>query len=84
MVEVEHNHPAVAPESFPANRKFSQTDKAIIKEDIKAHIPPINTLGRLHDLNPGKYFTLRDLHGQRAKLRRERLANLTPIQNESG
>lgn len=84
MVEVEHNHPAVTPESFPANRKFSQTDIAIIKEDIKAQIPPINTLGRLHDLNPDKHFILRDLHNQRAQLRRERLANSTPIQHESG
>lgn len=76
-----HNHPAVAPEAFAANRKFSQADIAIIKDDIKAHIPPIKTLGRLHDLNPGKYFTLRDLHNQRSQLRREKLAYFTPIQH---
>lgn len=81
MVEAEHNYPAVAPEAFAANRKFSQADIAIIKNDIKAHITPIKTLGRLHDLNPGKYFTLRDLHNQRSQLRREKLAYLTPIQH---
>ena len=54
---------------------------AIIKDDIKAHIPPVKTLARLHNLNPGKYFTLRDLHNARAKIRRQELAYLTSIQH---
>lgn len=68
IVETKHNHPAIAPEAFAANRKFSQADIAIIKDDIKAHIPPIKTLSRLHNLNPGKYFTLQDLHNQLSQL----------------
>lgn len=78
--EAEHNHPAVAPEAFAANRKFSQADIAVIKDDKNANIRPIKTLARLHNLNPGKYFTLRDLYNQRAQLRREKLARLTPVQ----
>lgn len=81
IVEAEHNHPAVAPEAFAANRKFSQADIAIIKDDIKAHIPPIKKLGRLHDLNPSKYLTLQDLHNQRSQLRRKKLAYFTLIQH---
>ena len=53
---------------------------AIIK-DNNAHIPLIKTLVQLHNLNPGKYFTLRGLHNQRSQLRREKLAHLTPIQH---
>lgn len=81
VMEAEHNHPAVASEAFAANRKYSQADIAIIKDDMKAHKPPIITLGQLHDLNPGKYFTLRGLHNQRSQLRREKLAYFSPIQH---
>lgn len=65
----EHNHPPSAPEAFAGNRKFCQADIAIIKDDSRANIPPIKTLARLHNLNPGKYFTIRDLHNARAQYR---------------
>ena len=66
--DAEHNHPAVAPETFAANWKFSQADIAFIKDDSNANIPPVKTLARLHNLNPGKDFTLRDLYNQRSQL----------------
>ena len=81
MEELEHNHPASVPEVFPSNRTFSPADIAVIKDDLKAHIPPIKTLARLHNLNTGKYFTIRDLHNARAKLSRQELAYFTPIQH---
>lgn len=44
MEELEHNHPASVPELFPSNRTFSPAAIAVIKDDLKAHIPPIKTL----------------------------------------
>ncbi len=41
----------------------------------------MKTLVRPHNLNPGKFFTIRDLQNQRGKLRRKDLAYLTPIQH---
>ncbi len=79
--DLEHNHPPSAPEAFASNRKFCQADIAIIKDDARANIPPIKTLARLHNLNSGKYFTIRDLHNARAQYRRQELAYLTPIQH---
>ncbi len=35
---------------------------AVIKDDVRAHIPPVKALARLHSLNLGKYFTVRDLN----------------------
>lgn len=81
MEEPEQNHPASAPEVFPSNRTFSPADIIVIKDDLKAHIPPIKTLARLHNLNAGKYFTMRDLHNARAKIFWQELAYLTPIQH---
>lgn len=63
----EHNHPPSVPEAFASNCKFCQADIAIIKDDARANIPPIKTLARLHNLNPGKYFTIQDLHNARAQ-----------------
>ena len=60
MKELEHNYPTSVPEVFPSNHTFLQADITIIKDDIKAHIPPIKTLARLHNLNTGKYFTIQD------------------------
>ncbi len=77
----EHNHPLIAPEAFAANKKFSQANIVAIRDDTRAHIPPIKTLARLHNLNPGKFFTIRNLHNQRGKLRRQNLAYLTAIQH---
>lgn len=79
--EDEHNHPASPPEAFAVNRQFTQADMAIIKDDYKAHTPPARTLERLRNLNPGKNFLMRDLHNQRAKIRRQELAKATPIQH---
>lgn len=79
--EDEHNHPASPPEAFAVNRQFTQADMAIIKDDYKAHIPPATTLTRLRNLNPGKNFLMRDLHNQRAKIRRQELAKATPVQH---
>lgn len=79
--EDEHNHPASPPEAFAVNRQFTQADMAIIKDDYKAHIPPATTLNRLRNLNPGKNFLMRDLHNQRAKIRRQELAKATPVQH---
>lgn len=79
--EDEHNHPASPPEAFAVNRQFTPADLAIIKDDYKAHIPPATTLARLRNLNPGKNFLMRDLHNQRAKIRRQESARATPIQN---
>lgn len=79
--EDEHNHPASPPEAFAVNRQFRQADMAIIKDDYKAHIPPATTLARLRNLNPGKNFLMRDLHNQRAKIRRQESAKATPIQH---
>lgn len=79
--EPEQNHPPSAPEAFSINCQFLPADMAVIKDDIKAHISPVKTLARLHNLNPGKYFTLRDLHNARAKICRQELAYLTPIQH---
>ena len=81
MEELEHNDPASVPEVFPSNRTFSPADMAVIKDDLKAHIAPIKTLARLHNLNTGKYFTIRDLHNAREKISRQELAYLTPIQH---
>lgn len=78
--EDEHNHPPSPPEAFAVNRQFTQTDMSIIKDDYKAHIPPATTLARLRNLHPGKNFLLRDLHNQRAKIRRQELARVAPIQ----
>ncbi len=64
----EHNHPPSAPKAFASNRKFCQADIAIIKDDARANITPIKTRARLHNLNPGKYFTIRDLHNARAQI----------------
>ncbi len=77
----EHNHPPIEPEAFAANKKFSQADIIAIQNDARANIPPIKTLACLHNLNPRKFFTIRDLHNQRGKLRRQDLAYLTPIQH---
>ncbi len=77
----EHIYPPIAPEAFAANRKFSQADIVTIQDDARAHILPIKTLVCLHHLNPGKFFTIRDLQNQRRKLRRQDLAYLTPIQH---
>ncbi len=77
----EHNHPPIAPEDFVANRKFSQADIVVIRDDARAHILSIKTLARLHNLNPGKFFTILDLHNQRGKLHQQNLAYLTPIQH---
>ena len=79
--EDEHNHPASPPEAFAVNRQFTQADMAIIKDDYNAHIPPATTLARLRNLNPGKNFLMRDLHNQRAKIRRQDLAKATPLQH---
>ncbi len=76
---LKHNHLPIAPEAFAANRKFSQADIVAIQNDALAHIPSIKTLARFYNLNPGKFFTIRDLHNQRRKLRRQDLAYLTPI-----
>ncbi len=77
----EHNHPPIAPETFAANNKFSQADIVAIWDDAQVHISHIKTLARLHNLNPGKFFTIHDLHNQKGKLRRQNLAYLTPIQH---
>ncbi len=77
----EYNHPPIAPEAFAANKKFSQADIVAIQGDARAHIPLIKTLARLHNLNPGKFFTIRDLQNQRRKLRPQDLAYLTLIQH---
>ncbi len=53
----EHIHPPIAPKAFAANKKFSQADIVAIRDDARAHILPIKTLARLHNLNPGKFFT---------------------------
>lgn len=79
--EDEHNHPPSPPEAFAVNRQFTQADMAIIKDDYKAHIPPATTLARLRNLNSGKNFLMRDLHNQRAKIRRQELVKVTPIQH---
>ncbi len=81
MEEPKHNYLASAPEVFPSNCTFSPADIVVIKDDLKAHISPIKTLARLHNLNEGKYFTMRDLHNARAKISRQELAHLTPIQH---
>ena len=57
------------------------TNIVAIQDNAQAHIPPIKTLARLHNLNTGKFFTIRDLHNQREKLRRQDLTYLTPIQH---
>ncbi len=77
----EHNHLLIAPEAFAANRKFPQANIVAIRDNARAHFPPIKTLARLHNLNPGKFFTIRDLHNQRRKLHRQDLAYLTSIQH---
>ncbi len=77
----EHNHPPITPEALAANRKFSQADIVAIRDDARAHIPPIKILACLYNLNPRKFFTIRDLHNQKRKLRRQNLAYLTPIQH---
>ena len=79
--EDEHNHAPSPPEAFAVNRQFTQADMAIIKDDYKAHIPPATTLARLRNLNPGKEFLMRDLHNQRAKIRRQELAKVSPNQH---
>lgn len=71
----------ITPKAFAANRKFSQADIVAIRDDARAHIPLIKILACLHNFNPGKLFTIRDLHNQRGKLRRQDLAYLTPIQH---
>ena len=76
-----HNPPPPPPETFAVNRQFSQADIAIINDDYKAYIPPATTLARLRNLNPGKNFVMRDLHNQRAKIRRQGLAKVAPIQH---
>lgn len=38
-------------------------------------------LMHLHNLNPGKYFTIRDFHNARAHHRHQESAYLTPIQH---
>ena len=38
-------------------------------------------MARLYNLNPRKFFTIRDLHNQKRKLCRQDLAYLTPIQH---
>ncbi len=77
----EHNHPPITPEAFAANKKFAQANIVAIQDYARAHILPIKTLACLHNLNPGKFFTIRDLHNQRRKLRWKDLAYITPIQH---
>lgn len=79
--EDEHNHAPSPPEAFAVNRQFTQADLVIIEDDYKTHIPPATTLARLRNLNPGKNFLMRDLHNQRAKIRRQELAKVSPIQH---
>ena len=78
--EDEHNHPASPPEAFAVNRQFTPADMAIIKDNYKTHTPPATTLAHLRSLNPGKNFLMRDLHNQRAKIRRQETAKASPIQ----
>ncbi len=64
IVKPKYNFFTIATKVFAANCKFSQADIAIIKINLKAHIPLIKTFGQLHNLNLGKYFTLQDHHYQ--------------------
>ncbi len=77
----EHNHSLIVPKTFVTNRKFPQADIVAIRDNARAHISPIKTPARLHNLNPGKFFTICDLQNQRRKLCLQDLAYLTPIQH---
>ncbi len=55
--EPEHNHPPSAPEAFSINRQFLPADMAVIKDDIKAHIPPVKMLARHRSIGLGELLT---------------------------
>ncbi len=68
MEESEHNHPTSAPELFLFYCLFLQEDIVIIKNDFKAHIPPLKTLVRLQDLYAKTYSTIQDLYNAFVKI----------------
>lgn len=81
IADSSHNHPAASPEAFFQNRRFTSEDLKIIEADLKSEIPPTKTLARIHALDPGVEHSMKDLHNQRAKIRKAKLGSLTPLQN---
>lgn len=81
IADSSHNHPAASPEAFFQNRRFTSDELKIIEADLKSNIPPTKTLARIHALDPDVKHSMKDLHNQRAKIRKTKLGSLTPLQN---
>lgn len=81
IADSSHNHPAALSEAFFQNQRFTSDELKIIEDDLKSNNPPTKTLVHINVLDLDIKHFMKDLHNQRAKIRKTKLGFLTPFQN---
>ncbi len=73
------DNPYDLPHNTFENGGFLFDELKIIKADLKSNIPPTKKLAHIHALDPDIKHPMKDLHNQRAKIRKAKLGSLTPL-----